>query len=122
MWKTGLTNITQEMQDEWKKQMFQFLSPYGDKFVFLEMTSKEASKQLNDEYDYIYIDADHSYRHVKEDLELWYPKVRKGGVFAGHDYEKTYIIDVKTAVGEFIKKNNFDLYTSSKDGDWWIVK
>lgn len=36
--------------------------------------------------DWVYIDADHDYESVYADLVAWYPKVRKGGVVAGHDY------------------------------------
>ncbi len=34
----------------------------------------------------MYIDANHSYHAVRDDLTLWYPKLRPGGLFAGHDY------------------------------------
>ena len=36
--------------------------------------------------DFIYIDANHAYDYVKSDIKLWYPKLKKGGIFAGHDY------------------------------------
>ncbi len=36
--------------------------------------------------DYVYIDANHAYDNVKADMEMWYPKLKKGGVFSGHDY------------------------------------
>jgi hypothetical protein len=36
--------------------------------------------------DFVYIDADHSYEIVKKDIKSWYPKVKIGGVIAGHDY------------------------------------
>ncbi len=38
--------------------------------------------------DYIYIDGNHSYDNVKADMEMWYPKLKFGGVFSGHDYLK----------------------------------
>ena len=34
----------------------------------------------------MYIDARHDYESVKEDLEHWLPKVKLGGIVAGHDY------------------------------------
>jgi hypothetical protein len=36
--------------------------------------------------DYIYIDGNHDYDHAKQDLKLWWPKLRPGGLMAGHDY------------------------------------
>jgi len=36
--------------------------------------------------DFIYIDANHAYDYVKNDMEMWYPKLKKSGIFAGHDY------------------------------------
>lgn len=42
--------------------------------------------------DFIYIDADHEYLSIKEDMEIWSKHVRPGGIIAGHDakiYEKT---------------------------------
>lgn len=56
----------------------------------IRTTSKVASTLFQDEsLDFIYIDANHKYDAVKEDLELWYPKLKKGGVFSGHDYLNT---------------------------------
>jgi len=40
-------------------------------------------------FDCVYLDADHRYPAVCEDIRLWLPKVRKGGILAGHDYKKS---------------------------------
>jgi len=37
-------------------------------------------------YDFVYLDAAHTYSSVKEELEVYYGKVKPGGIFAGHDY------------------------------------
>jgi predicted O-methyltransferase YrrM len=51
------------------------------------MTTNEAVKLFEDEsLDAVFIDADHSYEAVKLDIQNWMPKVRKGGILAGHDY------------------------------------
>jgi predicted O-methyltransferase YrrM len=53
----------------------------------LKMTSHEASKLFdNDYFDFVFIDADHAYEHVREDIDDWMPKIKKGGILAGHDY------------------------------------
>ncbi|MHA1988974.1 MAG: class I SAM-dependent methyltransferase, partial [Promethearchaeota archaeon] len=50
-------------------------------FTFYRMTSKVASTKFNDEsLDFVYIDANHAYDYVYEDLSLWYPKLKAGGI------------------------------------------
>jgi len=53
--------------------------------------------------DFCFIDADHSYESVMEDLRTWWPKIRPGGVLAGHDYRQTaeWLLGVTPAVHEF---------------------
>lgn len=52
--------------------------------------SVEASQDVPDgSLDLVFIDGDHSYEGVRADVDHWLPKVRKGGVIAGHDYDNT---------------------------------
>lgn len=37
-------------------------------------------------FDFIYIDARHDYKGVLQDLRHWWPKLKAGGIMAGHDY------------------------------------
>lgn len=62
---------------------------YEDRGIMLRTNSKTASSFFEDDsLDFVYIDANHAYEYVKEDLELWYPKVKSGGFVMGHDYIK----------------------------------
>lgn len=50
-------------------------------------TSVEAASTFEDGYfDWIYLDADHSYEATRADLDAWLPKVRPHGFIAGDDY------------------------------------
>lgn len=53
--------------------------------------SYDIAPRVSDNYfDFIYIDGDHSYEGIKRDLELYLPKIKQGGVVAGHDYHNQW--------------------------------
>ncbi|MBN2421624.1 class I SAM-dependent methyltransferase [Candidatus Woesearchaeota archaeon] len=56
-----------------------------DVVIPLVKTSKEASKNFKEKIELIFIDGDHSYQGVREDFELWFPKVIDGGIVVFHD-------------------------------------
>lgn len=59
-----------------------------DSVNLMYMDSDSANKIIKDDYfDLFFIDADHRYEGIKKDIELWLPKIRKGGIICGHDYE-----------------------------------
>lgn len=55
----------------------------------------------NDYFDFIYVDGDHSYDGVKRDLTEFLPKLKKGGIIAGHDWVVEWP-GVQTAVSEVV--------------------
>lgn len=54
------------------------------------------------QFDMIFIDANHTYESVKQDVEMWYPRVKGGGVFACHNYGHGDFPGVKQAVDEVL--------------------
>ena len=75
------TNVRKELQprlDSWINETH---------IHFLKMKSTEAAGTFEDEaLDWVYIDARHDYISVLEDMNAWWPKVKPGGLFSGHDY------------------------------------
>ena len=68
--------------------------------------------------DFLFIDDDHNYEHVCMELKLWMPKIKKGGIIAGHDYMvRNKDFGVKQAVDEFFGKENVTISETS-----WVVK
>lgn len=55
-------------------------------FMLRGLSSDMAGRFTDDELDFAYIDGNHAYNWVKEDIELWWPKIRSGGFIMGHDY------------------------------------
>lgn len=62
---------------------------WREKFKFVEKTSVNAINDFdNESLDLIYLDNDHSYEYVIEELFGWWPKLKIGGLMTGHDYIK----------------------------------
>jgi len=75
--------------------------------------STEAAKLYEDNsLDFVFIDAAHDYENVKADITSWYPKIKIGGVIAGHDYYESWP-EVKMAVNEFFKDSIFYPFSKS---------
>jgi len=98
--------------------------------------SQKASTFFEDEtFDFIYLDADHTYKGISEDLKCWFPKLKVGGILSGHDYiERVKVLDnnakvtygVIQAVTEFRKKHDFNRenfhLTQESFASYFIVK
>lgn len=69
----------------------QNIDPVKDVINPIQMNSYEASLLYEDNsLDFVFIDASHEYDDVKQDILSWLPKVKKGGVLAGHDYSSAF--------------------------------
>lgn len=91
------------------------LYPYADKLVWHQAFSIDAAKEIgNSSLDLVFIDANHTYEYVKDDIRNWWPKVRKRGIIAGHDYKPNFP-GVCRAVDEIFGD---DLHLSL-DSVWW---
>jgi predicted O-methyltransferase YrrM len=96
----------------------QRLSRFGERNHIIVSTSVEAAKLFKDDFfDFVYIDADHSYEAVKADLEAWWPKAKDKALFSGHDYiNKRRQVDVVKAVDEFVALKKQELFLTHEDG------
>lgn len=89
--------------------------------TFIRKKSEDATEDIPDNLDFCYIDGDHSYKSVKTEIELYYPKIKVGGLIGGHDFESRFH-GLCNAVLEFVNKNNFILSGGAGKNDWWIIK
>jgi len=95
------------------------LKKWWFKIVFVKKYSADAVEDVPYCLDFVYIDGNHEYKYIKEDIELYWPKIKKGGVIGGHDFSGDDL-DVVKAVMEFSNEHKLKLYTESTD--WWFVK
>lgn len=96
------------------------LHQFGERAIPLRLTSFDAAHDLSwfasESLDFVFIDARHSYEGVKEDLNLWYPKLKTGGIMAGHDFvcprntESNWGTAIQPAVMEFAAEKQLDVW------------
>lgn len=90
------------------------IKPLSDIINYHKLKSIEASKLYADEsLNFVFVDGSHEYEHVKNDLIYWFPKIKHGGVFAGHDYSQGWTIGVINAVNEFFEGKKFEIRYSN---------
>ena len=86
---------------EGKKRAMRKVHSYKDRVTVLHGSSVDMAKKVEDgSLDIVFIDADHRYSGVKADIEAWTPKVRKGGIVCGHDFDYPDCPGVRKAVEE----------------------
>ena len=96
---------------------------YEDRVELFRMSTSVAASGLNNEimrggrplFDFVFVDADHMEAGVREDIIMWEPMVRPGGMVLGHDYQATFP-GVMKAVDDIFPKRK--LYT---DSVWGMV-
>lgn len=97
------------------------LSTFEGRFELVRDCSSVAATMVRDQIDFVYIDALPTYDGVHDDLRVWFPKVRVGGIIGGHDYGHPNFDGVKKAVDEFLSR--FGLVVNYEgEGVWWVEK
>ena len=116
------------------------VAPYGRRAELREgLASLDAARAFPDgSLDFVYLDAEHTYSGVRGDLEAWWPKLRRGGLFAGNDYHAGwvrpagYYFGTKDAVDEFFLRADHRVYATTTSAiptagevvlpDWYVLK
>lgn len=87
--------------------------------ILLKGLSKEMANHIEDNsLGLVYVDADHSYEGVKEDIETYWPKLVTNGIMAFHDYENLGY-GVNRAVKEFTKGEGIVVLKEGVDSSNW---
>jgi len=126
---SGRTEQKQEEQDKSYEIAKETLAPYD--CTIIRKTSMDALEDFKDgSLDFVYLDGDHRFRQIAEDIVEWEKKVRKGGVVSGHDYwntgpeAKNLMCQVGVIVDAYTKLYDLDFYITSnnKANSWFWIK
>jgi len=94
------------------------LSPWAGITEFFVMRSTDAASHFEDNsFDYIYVDARHDYCAVTEDIEYYWPKVKPGGIMAGHDFvDSQYAMEKLGEIEDWSKCEDGSVHESAVKG------
>lgn len=95
--------------------------PFKNRVTEYKMLTTKAAHQVSDKlFDFVFVDATHTYKAVKEDCKLWIPKLKDTGMLCGHDYCEAFdnggIIKAANELGRFevLPRGNNDLCNVDK--------
>jgi hypothetical protein len=128
-WSADLDpNVAQAEHDSYLGQTRHRLARYGDRSEIWRADSRQAAARVPPaSADFVYIDARHDYESVSADLAAWLPRVRPGGLLAGHDYfdgeRQGQLYGVRRAVDEFSRCHGLKLSVTRRDypEQSWLV-
>ncbi|MBK6786245.1 MAG: class I SAM-dependent methyltransferase [Betaproteobacteria bacterium] len=115
-----IATYSHEQHEKAMQQALEAVAPFDGRYKVHRMTSEQAAPLFDDgSLDFVFIDGDHSYEACSNDIRLWWPKLKEGGLLSGHDYvnEKNY--GVIRAVNEFVGERELRLGINNT---WFITK
>lgn len=113
------SNVEVKGQDEVMPKMLKRMERFGNQFILIREKSDDAVDKFEDEsQDFIFIDGIHTYEQVLKDCRNYWPKLKKGGLFCGHDY--TNVPQVGDAVRVFAKEINMNIGRARQDIWFWF--
>jgi hypothetical protein len=121
----GDASYPQGWHDNNLKEAHERVEEFGDKAIFLQGLTKDMAVHIPDEsLGFVYIDANHAYEAVMEDLKTYFSKAVSGGIISGHDIGNP-AYGVKRAVEEFCK-DKYEIHIIPEDhvsnSSFWFIK
>lgn len=99
------------------------LAEYAQQITWIRKLSAEATADIAEPLDFVYIDGNHAEDFVKSDIEKYWPLIKNGGILGGHDFYNGFQSEhdgVISAVLAFASKRTLNLKVELPD--WWIAK
>lgn len=85
-WRVGYEGMEAKQRKAQRADFMQVKARWPGNITLIEAGSEEAVGLVNGPVDFVFVDGDHEYEGCLADIDLWLPKIRPGGVMAGHDF------------------------------------
>lgn len=82
-----VANVNMAAQEKIYRRALESTSEWREKVAVCRNYTTSCVDMFDDEYfDFIYVDARHDFKGVWDDVVAYWPKLKVGGIMAGHDY------------------------------------
>lgn len=124
-----LSNVSDEEHDKNYNETVERLRKFKKRSEIWRMRSAEAVWRFKDNsLMFVYLDAAHDFRSVWLDISNWFPKVKSGGIIAGHDYfnsgrhYRNNLVEVKRAVDQVFYDSGLTVNSTEERRlpSWWV--
>lgn len=121
-WMSYHVRYSQKRQDRIYEECRENLKNYN--VTFIKKTSMEAVKDIEkNSLDFVFIDANHLFDFVMEDVIHWSRRVKPGGIVACHDFHYGSNVEVVEAVNAYTRANHIDPWYVTKESQptaYWV--
>lgn len=116
--KSGSTmaQFDQTIQDHIKKSAAKDIEETGLVHEWIYKDSREAWKDIQEDLDFVFLDGNHAYECVLEEILTYRKLVRAGGWIGGHDFRNPGQGNVEKAVLEVFGDN----FETGEDHTWFV--
>ncbi len=123
-----MANVSDDDHKAHYRRCLEQMAPFGDRVKIVPEFSLVAAGHIPDRVlDFVYLDANHAYRSVMDDLYAWWPKLRVNGIMAGHDFtvdappREGNVFGVKPAVLDFCKTHGIaEVFVGDEEWPTWL--
>jgi Methyltransferase domain len=107
------------------------LAPYKNNEIIRKWSADAVNDFADESLDFVFIDGNHAFEYITEDISKWGKKVRKGGIISGHDFgdsPRSLFCSVETVVRAWTKAKKIHPWFilnsphSAKERSWMWVK
>jgi len=107
-WEVYVDSIygSEEDLNSWYSETKEKLSIYPNSRVVKGFSMDVVKTFEDNSLDFVYIDANHRYKFIYEDLTEWAKKVKIGGIISGHDFLFSHNCKVSKAIDHYTKSKN----------------
>jgi len=91
------------------QSVLRLLKKFERNISIIKGDSNKILKEINNNFDYVFLDGGHKYETVMNDLINLINVIENGGIILCDDYNLTYAPGVKKAIDDFVQEKNFNL-------------